>query len=67
MNLVYFEGRDGRAIVVVANKVVALRAQRLPTDTPTQVICVDDLMFDVRDDIDTAQQKLMAALKENGK
>ena len=64
MSLIYFEDESGHTVVVVASKIIALTAKRLPTRTPTLVTCVEGVKIDVRDDIDVAQQKLIAALKE---
>ncbi len=61
MNLVYFETRDGRVIAIVPNKIIALTAKKLPTETPVLITCVDGVEFDVRGDMDSAQQKLLAA------
>lgn len=65
MSLIYFEDEAGRTVVVVASKIISLTAKRLPTNTPTLVTCVEGVKIDVRDDIDVAQQKLIAALKES--
>ena len=62
MSLIYFEDREGYALAIVASKVVALRRNRYPTDTPVSVI-TETVIYNVRGDIDTAQQKLIAALR----
>lgn len=61
MKLVYFESREGRTIAIAADKIIALSANRLPTETPVLITCVDGVEFYVRGDIDNAQQKLLAA------
>ena len=64
MSLVYFENHDWRTIAIAADKIIALTAKRLPTETPVLITCVDGVLFDVRGDMGTAQQKLLAAQKE---
>ena len=63
MSLVYFEGRDGNTVVIVASKIISLHQNRLPTETPV-CICTTQGPIHVRGDLDTASAKLMAALKE---
>lgn len=63
MSLVYFEDRDGLSIVILASKIAAIRANRLPSDTPTSIVLDGGGNFNVRGSPDIAQQKLAAALK----
>jgi len=63
MSLVYFEGRDGEAVAIVASKIISLHQNRLPTDTPVCVATTQGAIH-VRGSFDAAQQKLMEALKE---
>ena len=63
MSLTYFEDRDGRSLVIVASKIVAIQANRLPSDAPTLILTEDGGKFYVRGSPDIAQQKIAAALK----
>lgn len=61
MKLIYFENQEGRTVAIVASAIIAMTAKRLPSLTPTLITCVGGILFEVRDDIDTAQQKLRSA------
>ena len=60
MRLVYFENDRGDAISFVAQRIVGIQQNRLPTDTPTTVILLDGQAFRVRNGFDECQQKIMA-------
>ena len=61
MTLVYFENERGDAISFVAQQIVGIQQNRLPTDTPTTVMLANGQAFRVRNSFDDCQQKLMAA------